>query len=84
MLGQFGALSARQFPHVPLEERHDLRNISPERSLDPFVNWYRCADGKWIMLNEPHSERIWEEFCSVMGLDEFVNDPRFNTLSEQA
>ena len=70
MLGSSVHLPARQLPHVPMEERLDLRNISSRGSLDPFVNWYKCADGKWLMLNEPHSERIWEEFCSVMGLDD--------------
>ncbi len=67
--------------HMFLWKNDSTFGTSPRGSLDPFVNWYKCADGKWLMLNEPHSERIWEEFCSVMGLDEFVSDPRFNTLS---
>ena len=40
-------------------------------------NWYKCADGKWIMLAEPMSDRFWAEFCDVMGLNDIKDDPRF-------
>lgn len=67
--------------HMYLWKNDSTFGTSSRASLDPFVNWYRCADGKWIMLNEPHSERVWEEFCSTLGLEVYVEDPRFRTLS---
>ena len=69
--------------HMYLWKNDSTFGTSSRASLDPFVNWYRCADGKWIMLNEPHSERIWEEFCSVLDLSLYVDDPRFKTLSSR-
>jgi crotonobetainyl-CoA:carnitine CoA-transferase CaiB-like acyl-CoA transferase len=35
----------------------------------------RCADG-WIMVAAYHPAR-WQAFCSVLGVPELVNDPRF-------
>ena len=79
MLGSSVHLQHDNF-HMYLWKNDSTFGTSSRASLDPFVNWYRCADGKWIMLNEPHPERVWEEFCAVMGLDAIVNDSRFNTL----
>ena len=82
MLGSSVHLQHDNF-HMYLWKNDSTFGTSPHASLDPFVNWYKCADGKWIMLNEPHSERIWQEFCSVLGLNQFVDDPRFSTLSNR-
>ena len=80
MLGSSVHLQHDNF-HMYLWKNDSTFGTSPRASLDPFVNWYRCADGKWIMLNEPHPERVWEEFCSTMGLDRYVDDTRFDTLA---
>ena len=80
MLGSSVHLQHDNF-HMYLWKNDSTFGTSPRASLDPFVNWYRCADGKWIMLNEPHPERVWEEFCSTMGLERYVDDPRFDTLA---
>ena len=82
MLGSSVHLQHDNF-HMYLWKNDSTFGTSPHASLDPFVNSYKCADGKWIMLNEPHSERIWQEFCSVLGLNQFVDDPRFSTLSNR-
>ena len=82
MLGSSVHLQHDNF-HMYLWKNDSTFGTSPHSSLDPFVNWYKCADGKWLMLNEPHPERIWEEFCSVLGLDMYVNDPRFDTLASR-
>ena len=67
--------------HMYLWKNDATFGTSSRASLDPFVNWYRCADGQWIMLNEPHPERVWQEFCSVLELGALVDDTRFNTLA---
>lgn len=82
MLGSSIHLQHDNF-HMYLWKNDSTFGTSSRSSLDPFVNWYRCADGKWIMLNEPHPERVWEEFCSTMGLDRYVEDPRFATLADR-
>ena len=80
MLGSAIHLQHDNF-HMYLWKNDATFGTSSRASLDPFVNWYRCADGQWIMLNEPHPERVWQEFCSVLELGALVDDPRFNTLA---
>ena len=36
--------------HMYLWKNDTTFGTSPRGSLDPFVNWYKCADGKWLML----------------------------------
>ncbi len=80
MLGSSIHLQHDNF-HMYLWKNDSTFGTSSRASLDPFVNWYRCADDQWIMLNEPHPERVWKEFCSAMGLGGVADDPRFNTLA---
>ncbi|MDP6346784.1 MAG: CoA transferase [Dehalococcoidia bacterium] len=52
---------------------------SQKRARNPMGNHYKCADGKWLLLAEPQSDRFWPQFCQAMGLEELENDPRFTT-----
>lgn len=53
-----------------------------KRSRNPFSNYYRCRDGKWIMLCELQSDRFWDEFHRVLGLPK--DDARFaNSLKRR-
>ena len=38
-------------------------------------NYYRCADGKWIICAHNPPERYWERFCRAVGLDNLVTHP---------
>lgn len=51
-----------------------------EKVDNPFVNFYRCADDKWIMLGL-YTDVYWHqtELCEVFGIKELQNDPRFST-----
>ena len=64
----------------PLSRLSYSLSVKGKGTLDPFVNWYRCSDGKWIMLNEPHPDRIWSEFCQTLGIPHLEEDPMFYTL----
>lgn len=46
---------------------------------NPLFNHYRCADDEWITLGMVESERDWAPFCTVLGLPDLVEDPRFHT-----
>jgi crotonobetainyl-CoA:carnitine CoA-transferase CaiB-like acyl-CoA transferase len=48
-----------------------------DESRQPLSNWYRCADGKWLMLCELQSDRFWAGFCSAIGRPELRADERF-------
>jgi crotonobetainyl-CoA:carnitine CoA-transferase CaiB-like acyl-CoA transferase len=43
-------------------------------------NYYKCADGKWLMLISPNP-RQWVPLCQALGIPESIykDDPRFNT-----
>lgn len=55
-------------PHV----RH-----TQKRCRRPLYNFYRCADGKWLLVGEAHVDRYWSEFCRAMGLEHVEDDARF-------
>ncbi|WP_176459839.1 CaiB/BaiF CoA transferase family protein [Rhodococcus sp. OK302] len=46
-------------------------------AMPPLTGSYRCADGKWIMLNLMQSERFWDDFCKCIGAPELRSDERF-------
>ena len=66
--------------HLYLWKKDATFGTSSASARDPFINWYRCSDGRWIMLTEPHPDRVWGEFCRVLGLVDIESDPRFTTL----
>ncbi len=38
-------------------------------------NYYRCADGKWIICAHNPPERYWGRFCRALGLEDLVEHP---------
>jgi crotonobetainyl-CoA:carnitine CoA-transferase CaiB-like acyl-CoA transferase len=47
--------------------------------ITPLANRFRCSDDRWIILNMPEAH-WWPRFCKTMGLDELLDDPRFDTV----
>lgn len=45
------------------------------------MNYYRCADNKWILLTEAQSDRIWHDFCTAMGMQNEENSPSLATAA---
>lgn len=52
-------------------------------SLNPLWNYYRCADGKWIVFSMSQDTRYWHDFCQVIGIEELEHDPRFTTSAKR-
>lgn len=50
---------------------------SRTRSRNPLSNMYQCADGKWLILAEPQSDRFWQNFCTATNINQLENDPKF-------
>jgi crotonobetainyl-CoA:carnitine CoA-transferase CaiB-like acyl-CoA transferase len=48
-----------------------------DESRQPLSNWYRCADGKWLLLCELQSDRFWKDFCALLDRPELADDERF-------
>lgn len=47
----------------------------------PLSNYYKCADGKWLLLTEIQIARFWHKFCQALGISDLADDPRFSTVS---
>ena len=47
---------------------------------NPVMSAYCCADGEWVQIVIPAYERYYNALCKVLGLDELVDDERFNTM----
>lgn len=50
---------------------------SRTRVREPLTNYYKCADGKWILLCEVRGDEYWPSLARALGLNEFENDPRY-------
>jgi crotonobetainyl-CoA:carnitine CoA-transferase CaiB-like acyl-CoA transferase len=51
---------------------------------NPLTGAYRTADGRFVQLSMLQPARYWPEFCRLMGLDEYAEDPRFDSLESMA
>ena len=62
-----------------LHSRRDIDHISRREVGNPLSTYYECADGKWIQLVMIESERFWDGFCRVLGIEDMAGDPRFSS-----
>ena len=51
---------------------------------NPLTGAYRTADGRFVQLSMLQPTRYWPEFCRLMGLDQYAEDPRFSSLESMA
>ena len=52
---------------------------SREEAASALANLYRCADGRWFLLNLVQDERDWPSLVRAIEQPELLNDPRFAT-----
>jgi crotonobetainyl-CoA:carnitine CoA-transferase CaiB-like acyl-CoA transferase len=52
---------------------------SREEPATALANLYRCADGRWFLLNVINDERDWPGFLRAIERPELAEDPRFAT-----
>jgi crotonobetainyl-CoA:carnitine CoA-transferase CaiB-like acyl-CoA transferase len=50
-----------------------------EEAVSALANVYRCADGRWFLLNLVQDERDWPPLLVAIGRPELADDPRFTT-----
>ena len=60
-----------------------LHRRSRVQAVDPLINTYCGADGKWFLLVMPNSDANWAKLCEAIGHPEFISDPRFITLDDR-
>jgi crotonobetainyl-CoA:carnitine CoA-transferase CaiB-like acyl-CoA transferase len=49
--------------------------------VNPLVGNYRTKDGRHIQLMFLQGDRYWADFCSLVGRDDLIDDPRFADLA---
>jgi crotonobetainyl-CoA:carnitine CoA-transferase CaiB-like acyl-CoA transferase len=57
--------------------REVLPPINRAVPMNPLVNHYRTADGRYVMLVMLDSNRHWPSFCAALGRPELAGDERF-------
>ena len=50
-----------------------------EEAVTALANLYRCADGRWFLLNVLNDERDWPAFLGAIKRPDLGHDPRFAT-----
>ncbi|MDO8492003.1 MAG: CoA transferase [Dehalococcoidia bacterium] len=50
---------------------------SRKKAPNPLWNFYCCADGKWLQFSIIFGDKVWPDFCKVLGIQHLQNDPRF-------
>jgi CoA:oxalate CoA-transferase len=51
-----------------------------ERAGNVLWNYYKCKDGTWLALSMGQGDRYWPTFCTAIEREDFVEDPRFNSM----
>ena len=68
--------------HKPDSEINLSYNPPRTDAYNPLANYYKCADGRWIMLANFQADRYWRPFASALGISRLADDPRFaDTIS---
>jgi crotonobetainyl-CoA:carnitine CoA-transferase CaiB-like acyl-CoA transferase len=51
------------------------------RNPNPMYNSYKAKD-RWMMMVHPNQE-YWAPFCKAVGKEEWINDPRYDTMEKR-
>jgi len=78
-LGSMAALQGLNISMKTILGKEFPRNTRDD-AYNPLWNHYRCADGLWICLGMIQSDRYWKDLCVALGVEELIEDPRFNNI----
>jgi formyl-CoA transferase len=53
--------------------------VSRDKARSPFWNSYQGRDGRWLVLAMARSEEYWPALCRVIGRQNLLDDPRFQS-----
>ena len=77
-LGSASLMASDQFgiDQMPAMTRDAIPN--------PLIGYYRCGDGRFLMLMLLQADRWWPDFTQRIGRPELQDDPRFATAQLRA
>ena len=69
---------------VALKDREPVRRNLRTDVINPIFNFYEAKDGKWMQLVMVHGDKYWPRFCRALGIEELIDDPRFDSLKKRS
>lgn len=54
------------------------------RPANALANYYRCRNGRWVMMSLLNEERQWPKLVECLGAPELLTDERFVTAAARA
>ncbi|MBL7500020.1 CoA transferase [Frankia sp. CNm7] len=63
----------------PEKEPISINQMMANAPLNPTVGHFRTSDGRWINFTMIQPFRYFADVCRHLGLDELIDDERFNT-----
>ncbi|HEV8212138.1 MAG TPA: CoA transferase [Vicinamibacterales bacterium] len=54
-----------------------------EKSLNALGSYYRCRDGRWLLMSIANEQRDWPRFATCMGRADLVDDARYATQADR-
>lgn len=85
-ISHLGSMTALQGLNVACKSilGKEFKRMPRAAAPSPLWNHYKCSDGKWICLAMPQQDRYWSDFCTVLGIEHVLADPRFATMGDRA
>lgn len=71
----FSLLSGKPWQSAPSDQ---LMEATP----NPLAGMFRTSDGRWLTLFMLQPGKYWREACQHLGLEELIDDPRFDTTEK--
>ena len=72
-----GAWANAVMAQAALTGAHFVPRPPREQGANALSNYYRCRDGKWIILTALNEERQWPGLIEALGRTDLMVDPRF-------
>jgi len=54
-----------------------------EKLLNALTCYYRCRDGRWLLMAIVSEARDWPAFARCMGRDDLIDEPRYATQANR-
>ena len=71
-MAQAALLGATMVPRPPRVE-----------ALNALSSYYKCSDGRWLILTMLNEERDWPILARCLGLADLIDNPRFATRKDR-
>jgi crotonobetainyl-CoA:carnitine CoA-transferase CaiB-like acyl-CoA transferase len=65
-------------PHINPSRRYH------ETADNAIANYYKTKDDRYILIYHMQADYYWETVCKALGIEDLINDPRFNSIPARA